>query len=168
MCCINKNLICIYKFVFHAVFQNLWKDLLKKICIFETAGVIFSKCRKMRNRIQHIQSKKPAVSNVYFNLFYGLTHTFYSIKILNKRYLYQHDRIHTGTTIIQTVFFFYQIINKVPVDCFIYQTKHMILWHHVIHAKHHHLFTFFICIFCHHKKHRLSDKIIIPEKRCIQ
>lgn len=23
MCCINKNLICIYKFVFHAVFQNL-------------------------------------------------------------------------------------------------------------------------------------------------
>ena len=34
----------------------------------------------MRNRIQHVQSEKPSVSNVYFYLFDGLPHTFNSIK----------------------------------------------------------------------------------------
>ncbi|WP_207719314.1 hypothetical protein, partial [Blautia glucerasea] len=29
--------------------------------------------------------------------------------------------------------------------------------YHVIHGKHHHLFSFFICTFRHHKKHRPSD-----------
>ena len=52
---------------------------------------------------------------------------------------------------------FNQIINKVPIDCFINQSQHMVLRYHVIHGEHHHLFSFFICIFCHHKKHRPSD-----------
>ena len=43
--------------------------------------------------------------NVYLDLFHGLTHAFYPIEILNEWYLYQHDGIHTGTTVIRTVFF---------------------------------------------------------------
>ena len=79
------------------------------------------------------------------------------VEILNEWYFYQHDGIHTGTAVIRTVFFFNQIINKVPIDCFINQSQHMVLRYHVIHGKHHHLFSFFICIFRHHKKHRPSD-----------
>ena len=37
------------------------------------------------------------------------------------------DRIHTGTAVIRTVFFFNQIINKIPIDCFINQSQHMVL-----------------------------------------
>lgn len=94
---------------------------------------------------------------LYLDLFHGLTHAFYSIEILNEWYLYQHDGIHTGTAVIRTVFFFNQIINKIPIDCFINQSQHMVLRYHVVHGKHHHLFSFFICIFRHHKKHRPSD-----------
>jgi hypothetical protein len=35
----------------------------------------------------------------------------------------------------------------------------------IIHTEHQHLFPFFIRILRHHKKHRLSDIFIIPEKR---
>ena len=37
--------------------------------------------------------------------FHGLPHAFYSIEILNEWYLYQHDRIHTGTAVIRTACF---------------------------------------------------------------
>ena len=50
---------------------------------------------------------------------------------------------------------FNQIINKVPIDCFINQSQHMVLRYHDIHGEHHHLFSFFICIFRHHKHYLL-------------
>ena len=56
---IYKNLLRIYQVEFHAVFQYLCEDLLKKIGIFKTASIILPEGRKMRNRIHHIQTQKP-------------------------------------------------------------------------------------------------------------
>ena len=162
---IYKNLLRIYQVEFHAVLQYLCEDLLKKTGIFKTASIILSKGRKMRNRIHHIQPQKPAIRNIYFDLSNRLPHTFNPVKVLDKRNFDQHNRIHTRSSIIRAVFFFHKIINKSPVNGFINQTQHMVLWNHVIHTEHDHLFSFLICIFSHHKKHRLSDNSIIPEKR---
>ena len=119
MSCINKYLFRIYKFVLHAFFKNPRKDLLKKIGIFKTTRIVFTKCREMRNGIHHIQSKKPAVSNIYFNLFHCLPHAFYSVKILNKWDFYKHDRIYAWSSVIRAVFFFYQVINEGPINSLI-------------------------------------------------
>lgn len=155
----------IHQLVFHAVFQNFRKYLFKKIGIFKTAGIILPKSREMRNWVQHIQSKEPPVSNIYFDFLYGLAHTLDAIKILNKWNFNKHDRIHAWASIIRAVFFFHKIIDEVPIDRLIDQSQHMVLRNHVIHAEHQHLFSFLICIFCHHKKYRLSDTSIVPEKR---
>ena len=101
--------------------------------------------------IQHIQTQEPSVCYIHFDFFYCLTHASNSIKILDKRDLYEHDRIHTWAPVIRRIFFFYKIINKLPVDGFINQSEHMILRNHVIHAEDYHLFSFFIRIFRQHK-----------------
>lgn len=137
---------------FHALFQDMGKNLFKQIRILKTAGIVFSKSRKVRNRIQHVQTEKPAISYIHFNFFYCLAHTFNPIEILDKRDFDQHHRIHAGSTVICTILVFYKIVNKVPVDCPVNLSEHVILWYHVIHAEHHHLFSFFIGISCHHKR----------------
>ena len=47
---IYKNLPRIYQIEFHAVFQYLCEDLLKKIGIFKTAGIILSEGRRLKMR----------------------------------------------------------------------------------------------------------------------
>ena len=76
---------------FHAVFQYFREDLIKEVCAFKTSGIVFSKRREMGNRIHHIQSKEPAVCDIYLDLFYCLPHTFHSIEILNERDLDKHN-----------------------------------------------------------------------------
>ena len=126
------------------------KYLSKKIGILKSSGIVFSECRKMRHLIQHIQTKKPPVGNIYLDFLTGLSHAFDPIEILNKRNLDQHHGIHTGTAIVRRIFFGYKVINKVPVNGFIYDSKKVVLWNHVIHAKELHLPAFFICILSHH------------------
>lgn len=116
---IYKNLLRIYQVEFHAVFQYLCEDLLKKIGIFKTAGIILPEGRKMRNRIHHIQTQKPTIRSIYFDLPNRLPHTFNSVKVLDKRDFDQHNWIHARSSIIKAVFFFYKIINKIPVNGFI-------------------------------------------------
>ena len=101
--------------------------------------------------IQHIQPEEPAIGDIYLNLFYRLAHAFNAIKILDERNLDQHDGVHTGASVVLTVFIFYQFINEGPVDCFVDDPQQMVLWNHVIHAKQLNLFSFFIRILCHHK-----------------
>ena len=69
---INKNFRWIHQFKFIALFQYARKDLLKQIRIFETAGIVFSKCREVRNFIHHFQTKKPTVCYIYLDFFHGL------------------------------------------------------------------------------------------------
>lgn len=66
---------------------------LPVIGIFKMVCIIFPKSREMWNQIQHIQSQKLSVSNIYFNFFYRLAHTFDPIKILNKWNLNKHNGI---------------------------------------------------------------------------
>lgn len=70
---------------------------------------------------------------------------------MNKGYFYQHYRIKTRTAVIVAVLIFHKIINKVSINRFIHNSEEMILWNHVVHAEHLHLFSFFICILCHHR-----------------
>ena len=58
------------------------------------------KTKMERNRIVHFQSKKPTVCDINFYLFDCLSHTPYTIKILNEWNLYKDNRINTWTTII--------------------------------------------------------------------
>ena len=152
MCCVYKDVICINQFEFHTVFQYFREDLIKEVCAFKATGVVLSESRKVRNRIHHIQSKKPAVCDIYLDLFDRLPHTFDPIEVLDEGDLNKHNRIHAGASVIRAVFIFYKVIDKVPVDRFINQSQHMVLWHHVIHTKQLHLLPLFICIFRHHKK----------------
>ena len=150
---IYKNGGCIYQMVLHTLFKDVGKDLFKQVCIFKTPCIIFPKSRKVGNRIQHIQTEEPSVSYIHFDFFHRLSHAFDPVEILDKRNFDQHHWIHTRATIICTIFIFYKIVNESPVNCALYFTKHMVFWHHVIHAEHHHLFSFFIGISCHHKRH---------------
>ena len=130
----------------------MFEYLLKKVGIFKTAGIVLSKRGEMRDFIEHIQPKEPAVCNIDFNLPAGLAHAFDPIKILDKGDLDQHDRIHAWTAVIWGILFFHQIINKRPVDRLIDQAEEMILRDHVIHTEYLELLSFFICILCHHNR----------------
>ena len=79
--------------------SRIWKRSVQTSRILKTAGIVFPKSRKVRNR--------------------G----------------------HAGSSVICTILVFYKIVNKVPVNCPVNLLEHVVLWHHVIHAKHH-LFSF--------------------------
>ena len=140
---------------FHALFQDMGKNLFKQIRILKTAGIVLSKSRKVRNRVQHVQTKEPTVSYVYFDFLYGLSHASDSIKILDKGNFNQHYWIHAGSSVIGAILVFYKIVNEAPINCPINLPKHVIFRYHVIHTEHHHRFSLFIGIFCHHKRNLL-------------
>ena len=145
----------IYQMKLHTFFKDMGKDLFEQARIFKTPGIVFPKSRKMRNLVQHVQPQEPAISYVYFDFLYSLSHASDSIKILNKGNFDQHYRIHARSSVIGAILVFHKIINEVPIDCTIDLSKHVIFRHHVIHTEHHHLFSFFIGIFCHHKRNLL-------------
>ena len=152
---IHKHGRCIYQMKLHTLFEDMGKDLFKQFRILKTPGIVFPKSRKVRDWIQHIQTEKPTISYIHFDFFDRLAHTFNPIEILDKRDFDQHHRIHAWPSVICTILVFYKIVNKVPVNCPVNLSEHVILWHHVIHAEHHHLFSFFIGISCHHKRNLL-------------
>ena len=88
---IHKHFGWIHEFIFITFKKDMFEYLLKKVGIFKTAGIVLSKRGEMRDFIEHIQPKEPAVCNIDFNLPAGLAHAFDPIKILDKRDLDQHD-----------------------------------------------------------------------------
>ena len=113
----------------------------------------------------NFQTEEPSVCDIDFDFFYCLAHTSDAVQILDEWNFNEHDRIHAGAAIVCTVFIDHKIIDKTPVDCLVNQAQQMILRNKVIHAEHLNLFSFLICILCHHRKHRLYfDTFIIPKK----
>lgn len=60
------------------------KNLLKKVSIFETAGIVFPKGGKVWNLVHHIQAKETPVGDIYFDFLYHLTHASYAIQVLDE------------------------------------------------------------------------------------
>ena len=162
---IHEDLGRIDQSVFIAFLQDTGKDLFKKISILKASGIILSKRREMGNLVHHFQTEEPSVCDIDFDFFYCLAHTSDAVQILDEWNFNEHDRIHAGAAIVCTVFIDHKIIDKTPVDCLVNQAQQMILRNKVIHAEHLNLFSFLICILCHHRKHRLYfDTFIIPKK----
>lgn len=70
--------------------------LFKKIRILKTAGIVFPESRKMWNLIHHFKTEEPAVSYIYFDLFYCLAHASYAIEVLDEWKFDQHNGIILG------------------------------------------------------------------------
>ena len=52
---VYKDLAGIHQDSIHTLPQDMGKDLLEEVRILETAGVVLSKSRKMRDWIHHVQ-----------------------------------------------------------------------------------------------------------------
>ena len=113
---VHKDLAGIYQASTHTLPQDMGKDLSEEVRILETAGVVLSKGRKMRDWVHHVQTKGPAVSNIDLDLADGLAHALDPKKVLYERDLDQHDRIHAGPSIVMTISPFHEVIDKTPVD----------------------------------------------------
>ena len=113
---IDKDFRGIYQFVFVAFREDMLKDLFKQVGVLKAAGVVFSEGGKMRDRLQHVQAKKPAVGDIDLDLFDCLPHTSYPVQILDERDLDQRDRIHAWSPEIWRIFIFDKIIDERPVD----------------------------------------------------
>jgi len=124
---IHEDLGRIDQSVFIAFLQDTGKDLFKKISILKASGIILSKRREMGNLVHHFQTEEPSVCDIDFDFFYCLAHASDAVQILDEWNFNEHDRIHTGATIVCTVFIDHKFIDKTPVDCLVNQAQQMIL-----------------------------------------
>ena len=112
MCRINKDFTRIDQVCFIALLEDVAENLFKKVCIFESASIVLPKRREVRYGIKHIKSQEPFIGDVDLDFLDCLPHAFDSVEILDKRNFDQHDRIHTGPTVVSTVLILNKIIDK--------------------------------------------------------
>ena len=98
----------------------------------------------MGDRVKQLQAKEPSVSNIDLDLSDRLAHTPYPVKILDKRDLDQHDRIHARTAEVGRILIFHKTIDELPVDRFVDHSQEMVFRYQIIHAEHLDLSSFFI------------------------
>ena len=84
----------------------------KKVSILKSPCIVFAESGKMGNQLIQFQSKKPAVCIVHFYIFYSLTHAFDPIEILDKRYLYESNRIDARSSVIMGIFISDKVIDE--------------------------------------------------------
>ena len=113
---IYKDMAGIYQALIHTLPQDMCEDLLKEVRILETADVVLSKCREVRDGVHHVQAQEPAVSDIDLDLTDGLAHAPDSIEVLYERDLDQHDWVHAGPSIVMAVSILHKVIDETPVD----------------------------------------------------
>ena len=79
--------------------------------------------KSMRQTIKEIEVNVAYRCFLGLDMFDKVPHTFNAIKILNERYFYESDRVHAWTTLVWRIFFFYQLINKRPINRLINDSK---------------------------------------------
>ena len=67
--------------------------------------------RKMRKRLRHGISQKPAIRHIHFRVFHRLPKQAYPEQMPNQHQLEQHHRIKAGATIVLAVQILHQIID---------------------------------------------------------
>ena len=62
--------------------------------LYNNRSVILSECRKVWDWFIKFETKKPSVCNVYLDFLDGLTHTSYSVQVLDEWDFNESDRVH--------------------------------------------------------------------------
>ena len=160
----------IYQFVFIAFKKDVFEDLLEKVGIFKTAGIVLSESGEVGDRIPHLKSQEPPIGDIHLDLLNGLPHAPYSIEILDERDLDQHDRVHTRPAEIRRIFILHKVIDESPVDRFVDQAQEMVFWNQVVHTEELDLFPFLICILSHHNEDTVLvfDTPILPSEVAVR
>ena len=125
---INEDRRSVHNALFHALHQDLLKNLLEQICSCKSAGVILAERGEMGNGIVKVQAQEPAIGQIHFDLFDRLAHTLDPKQVLNECDLEKDDRIDARSSIVLAVFIFDQVIDETEVDHCIDFSKQMVLW----------------------------------------